>query len=136
MKKYELTCLLSPELLDEEAKSIQEKIHSFIQEEGGILGDTGNPTKKILSYPVKKNRQAFLSNVEFQLSPDKIKELEKKLKDEEKIIRYLVMAKVIKERQKGAASRQRAIAPTSRKRTPKVELKEIEKKLEEILKEK
>ena len=37
MQRYELTYLISDEIPEEEVKSLQNKITSLIQEEGGIL---------------------------------------------------------------------------------------------------
>lgn len=130
MKLYEITYLISPDLSEEELRDFQEKIISFIQEQGGILGKTNSVTKKTLAYPIKKKEIAFFVNLDFQLQPEKIEILEKKLKKESKILRYLILRKELPKKV--------MIRPLKRpkrilKTKPKVELKEIEKKLEEIL---
>ncbi len=129
MKDYELAYLISPELSKEEVKPFQDKIISFIQNEGGVLIENVNPVNKLLSYPVKKQIQAYLAVLDFQLNPEKLAELEKKIKAETQILRYLIL---IKPKLKEIKAVLRKFAP---KKAPerKVELKEIEKKLEEIL---
>jgi len=134
MKLYELTYLISPELPEEELKSLQERINSLIQKEKGVLSGVKIPIKKKLAYPIKKQREAFLTDLSFYLEPDKLGSLEKELKSEKKILRYLILArpksKIVKVRK-----RPTKVIPKIPAKEKKVELKEIEKKLEEILRE-
>jgi len=130
MRFYELTYLISPELSEEELKSLQEKINSLIQKEGGVLNEVNLPEKKDLSYPIKKNKTAYLTNLNFHFSSEKLENLEKKLKAEKKILRYLILVKPVpKVMVRGPIRPRKFIKPSK----AKVELKEIEKKLEEIL---
>jgi len=147
MKLYELTFLLTPDLSEEERALSQKKIQSFIQEEDGILTDSKNPLKRKLGYPIKKKGEAFLVTLNFNLAPEKLGSLEKKLRSENQILRYLILTK---KRPKIFPAEGKKL-PFSSKILPsetykdkiivkppkekKVELKEIEKKLEEILRE-
>jgi len=137
MKLYELTYLISPDLSEEEIRVLQEKINSLIQEEGRVLPDStsnGGLVRKTLAHPIKKNRSAFLSTLSFQLNPEELESLEKKLKAESKILRYLILTKPVPKVMVGkeipTKLPRKIIKP---KPKVKVELKEIEKKLEEIL---
>ena len=134
MKLYELTYLISPELSESELKSLNEKINSLIQKEKGVLNEAKMPMKKKLAYLIKKQREAFLTDLSFYLEPDKLGSLEKELKSEKKILRYLILArpksKIAKVRKRPAK-----VIPKIPAKEKKVELKEIEKKLEEILRE-
>lgn len=137
MKSYELTFLISADLAEEEAKQFQDKVTSLIQAEGGILTTRNTILRKKLAYPIKKQTQAFLAILTFQIEPIKLINLEKKLKLENQILRYLILIKPpVKEmpvrRKKVPEIVPKKPLPPSEK---KVELKEIEKKLEEILKE-
>lgn len=129
MRHYELTYLISAELSEEELKALQEKINSFIQE-GGVLNQEGKEIKKKLAHPIEKRGVASLITLSFQMSPEKLTNLEKKIKMEPQILRYFLVAK--KERKVipkiSAKPKIKMIKPKA-----KVELKEIEKKLEEIL---
>ena len=127
MKTYEFTYLIKPDLSKEDINSLQEIIKSFIKEEEGSIVKINPPLKKNLAYPIKKNKEAFLADLAFDLNPDKIDSLEKKIKSEKRIIRYLLLKKkLLKKKLKVRATRK----PQPK---AKVELKEIEKKLEEIL---
>jgi ribosomal protein S6 len=142
MRYYELTYLIKAELTEEKAKEFQEKIISLIQEEGGILNEANSPFKRKLAYPIKKEGQAHLATLYFQLKADKLASLEKKVESEKEILRYLILTKkkaeVIPEAAKAIPAIRKegeAPVPSAKKAPKKVELKEIEKKLEEILKE-
>ncbi|MFH1714046.1 MAG: 30S ribosomal protein S6 [Candidatus Nealsonbacteria bacterium] len=141
MKNYELTFLISPDLPEEEAKGFQQKINSYIQEQEGLLINGNILLKRTLAYPISKISEAYLAVSVFQLNPEKLAEVEKKLKEENQIIRYLIT--VVKKERKLPARRIKALVQKSKvtvtERTEpqekKVELNEIDKKLEEILNE-
>lgn len=133
MKLYELTYLISSDLSAEEIKSFPEKINSLIREEGGILSTTLSLVKIPLAYPMEKKTSAFLSTLSFQLSQEKLAGLEKRLKSEGQILRYFILAKPVPKIITGSPPSRVRVRKIVRKPKPKVELKEIEKKLEEIL---
>jgi len=88
--------------------------------------------ERVVSYlpspPAQQQKQTSFLTLEFYTEPEKIKELEKKLKEDS--LRYIILAK--EPPKKTLAKPIRKIGKTAK---PKVELKEIEKKLEEILEE-
>ena len=176
MKHYELTCLISPDLSDEEQKVLSKKITGFISEEEGSLEKITEPYKKKLGYFIKKRKEAFLVSLNFHLDPGKLKNLEKKIKVEKQIIRYFILFKrefkrtseehrskklnndkILKDLEKlspvpvmenSTENKESAtvesneirkdkplISKTFDDRSKKVELKEIDKKIEEILNE-
>ena len=136
MKHYELTYLISSEMSEEEVKSLPEKVFVLIQEAGGIIENKSFPLRRKLAYPVNKQEDAYLAVLTFQLDPEKLAGLEKKLKAEGQILRYLLLvkkpAKEVKRVIRKVISEKPVLTQSQEK---KVELKEIEKKLEEILNE-
>lgn len=128
MKLYELTYLVSPELSEPEAKNLQQKINSSIQNKEGILDSLGDIAKINLSYPVKKQSQAYLTTLGFYLKPESLNNLEKEVKSEKNILRFILFAK-----KKPRITKKIRRKPSVRKPEKKVELRDIEKKLEEIL---
>ena len=122
MRYYELTCLISPELSPEELNSFQEKIISYIQEEKGILVK--------IDLPFKKKGKVLLFALNFQLNPGAIETFEKKIKADKQIIRYMLITKKVPKAGKITEKSPRFPKKIAK---PKVELKEIEKKLDEIL---
>ena len=136
MKHYELTYLISSDLLEEETKSFSEKVVLLIQEAEGIIKNKSIPLRGKLAYPIKKQEEAYLAVLNFQLNPEKLTDLEKKLKSEEQILRYLLLVKKPAREMKRFARKTTIEKPVSaQSQEKKVELKEIEKKLEEILNE-
>jgi len=127
MKFYELTYLVPADLSPEEINAFGQKLNSFIQEENGILDKTKIPLKRKLGYPIKKKKEAYLITTDFYFKPEKLRVLEKKIKSGGSILRYLILTKETPKIPTKPLKRPRI------KPKPKVELKEIEKRLEEIL---
>jgi ribosomal protein S6 len=140
MKYYELTYLASPELSENEAKELQQKINSSVQNKGGILDFSSEISRIGLKYPIKKNNEAYLITLVFNLKQEDVPELEKEIKSEKKIIRFILFSKIkaqepefeIDEMPKEKEALEPAVVKKTEKEK-KVELKDIEKKLEEIL---
>ncbi|HUV81301.1 MAG TPA: 30S ribosomal protein S6 [Patescibacteria group bacterium] len=142
MKPYELTYLISSEVSEEEATAIQNKIISLIQEKEGFSAEGKPPFKKRLAYSVQGQPQAYLAVLNFQMVPEKLAGLEKELKEEKRILRYLILVKppvkkekAVRRPRKTVADKEGELRPILSEEEKKVELKEIEKKLDEILKE-
>ena len=136
MKNYELSCLLSPKLNITQLKELTQSISSSFEENA----KKENLTKINLSYPIKKEGQAFLYSINFESSPQKIIDLQKKLKSEDKILRFQIFSKKEK---KLSSKKIRATRKTTlykkplpslakQKQPKKVEIENIEKKLDEI----
>lgn len=89
--------------------------------------------EKVISYLpgrlVRQEKTPSFFSLEFYSPPEKISELEKKLKSDS--LKYLILAKNLPKKVLVSPARK----PRRTVVAPKVELKEIEKKLEEILKE-
>lgn len=134
MKTYELTYLISPDLTEIEVKNFQEKMSSLIQK-GGVLVDIRFPRKRRFSYPIKKNNLAFFGTLNFQMGLENLADFEKKLKSESCLLRYLILNKTRPKPEKLARRPLIFRKKIGEPKKKKVELKEIEKKLEEILKE-
>ena len=132
MKNYELTCLISPNLSETELKSFQEKIIVLLQKEQGILVEQNQNKilKKNLAYPIKKMVQAYLINFNFKINPGGLENLKKALKTEPELIRHIIL---VKKFTKIIKMSEKPVRVPKKISQPKVELKEIEKKLEEIL---
>jgi len=144
MKQYEITYLLTPGLSKEEGEAFQKKIQSLVQEEDGILTDGRNPLKRKLGYPIKNEEEAFVVTINFNLAPEKLGSLEKRLRSENQILRYLILTKPQPKISLAGGKKMPQplkISPSKtykdkkivKPKEKKVELKEIDKKLEEIL---
>jgi len=134
MQLYQLDYLISPEISEQDAQALGEKIKSLIEKDQGLIVKAELLSNRILSYEVKSFTEAFLAGLSFNLEPEKLEELKKTLETENNILRYIVFKKkLLKEK-----PRTRKVTKISKeieisKPKQKVELKEIEKKLDEIL---
>lgn len=132
MKLYELSFLVVPEIKEEDANQINQKIISLIQEKGGAL-DNLDTTKLInLAYEIEKKLQAYFSSFSFYLQAKNIAELEKNIKDNKNIIRYLLIIRE-KPRPTKRLIKKEKRQLKSRVYKTKSNIEQIEEKLYEIL---
>lgn len=139
-QKYELAFLLSPILTDEESLGLAGKLAGQIEEAGGIIRHQESPQKKRLSYLINKDSNAYFGWMTFTLSPDALNVLEKKLKNLANLLRHLIVneeevppqpIRTFTPRPTTARSRSATLEPV--KPEEKLDLEELDKKLEEIL---
>lgn len=107
MKHYELTYLIPPGISREEQQKLSERVISYTE-----------------AQPTKQQGNSFWLSFDFYAEPEKIGMIKEKLKDETSIKKYMILKK------KAGKIREIRKPKTTK---PKVELKEIEKKLDEIL---
>ncbi len=156
MKAYELTYIVSPEITSEEAEAKGKEIESLIQSKEGTIVKQTNPTAKTFSYPIGKKASGFLGVVEFNMDSDKLLEVKAIVEKDKKIVRHMLIIKLAAELKKERRTRVRPtptfeiekkeeVVETAQEETTeekpaakekekeKVELKDIEHELEEIL---
>ena len=121
---------------------------SFIESKEGIILRSENPVAKTLSYPIKKFGSGYFVVLEFKIEPEKLSELREKLEKEVKILRHVIIIKNPIRIRKERRSARKSLFSTEtepknitvaeeeieeKKPVKKVELEDIEKKLDEIL---
>ncbi|MFA5013082.1 MAG: 30S ribosomal protein S6 [Candidatus Paceibacterota bacterium] len=152
MQFYEINVLITSKFSQEEATSLINKLDSSFQSKGKIMGEKKLELKK-LAYPINKNEEAWYSFLILypEAGADKkaiMDFMEKELKENKDIIRYLILSKLdLKARKPGRSERMQiekaAIAtakpesptgePEAEKAHKQVELKDVEEKLKEML---
>jgi len=150
MKTYELTYIVSPEITSEEAEVKAKEIESIISSKEGTILRQSNPNAKALSYPIKKHASGFLGILEFQMEPEQLLELKEILSKDGKIVRHMIIIKEAAMMRKERRTRTKPIPafkieqktevedvkkekPVKSTEKEKVELKDIEQKLDELL---
>lgn len=121
MRNYEITFLTREDTQEEKVKAILENL------QGNILS-VQSLGQKNLVYKIEKESRAYFTSVIFELAPDKLEELNRKLKLEEDILRYLIISV------KPAASLEEVVKEVETEKVIKEEVKEEIQ--EEIAKEK
>lgn len=153
MKLYELTYFISPNLTEKEAQDFSEKIINLVHEKKGVIAEIKGQKKIIFSYPIKKEGEGYLASLNFYFDSEELASLKSKIASEGQILRYFILTKEILKAPAGpqgflkikkieapvptSTGANREILPKSsgreRIKKGKVELAEIEQKLEEIL---
>ena len=158
MRNYELTLIFSPQVSEKEVNDIFQQLLSSVQEKGGILHDQKLMGKSPLLSPIQAHKEGYVAFVSFALNPEHLSELEKSLREMQSILRFLVISQPRK-----AAMPRKEIPPAPREdqaprnnklytgqamasvntaapaapqtEEEKIDLKDIDEKLEEIFKE-
>jgi len=91
MNTYELILVLNPKLADKERETLMEKVYAFVEKEGGKVAEKKTWGKKRLSYPIKKFTEGVYELLTISMEPFMVKAVDKKVKVEENIIRYLLV---------------------------------------------
>lgn len=140
MNLYELAYLITADISETDGKEIDNQLIAFIQEEGGFLVAQNALIRKKLSYPIRKQAMAYLADIEFRTAAEKISSLEQKIKSNNNILRHLLLAKKepkaipVRKRRTPFAAKTGSAAVQETTKERKIELKDIDQKLEEILK--
>ena len=93
MKDYELVLILSADLSSENQKKLIEKVKKEIEENKGKLEKKEEWGKKELAYPIKKEKNGIYFCLNLKISPEALLKIDKKLKIEEGVMRYLIIRK-------------------------------------------
>ncbi len=130
MKQYDLTFFIPGSLSDGEAPGVLEEVKNLLSEVGAEGIKFSNAGRQKLAFPVKGNSFGLLINFSFSLLPEKIKTLKDKLALEPMVARFMLThhqeKTILRPRFEKAAAVPKP-APA------KVDLAEIDKKIEEIL---
>lgn len=138
-KNYEIAYLVSPQTPEEDVFGEAGKITGFIQDAKGFVGHIEEPRKIRLAYPIKKQKEAYFGWTSFNMTPEGLGNLEKKLKLEKAIFRYLT---VIAEEEpfrprlprRAPSTKIVSLAPAEGAAPEeKINIEELDKRLEEIL---
>ncbi|MCH3954108.1 MAG: 30S ribosomal protein S6 [Eubacterium sp.] len=92
MTNYEVMFILDPTLSEEEKKAAIEKVQGVISEHGE-LGDTDVWGLRKLAYPIQKKNEGYYVVTEFKADTEFPKELDRRIKISDKIIRHMIVNK-------------------------------------------
>jgi len=91
MNCYETLFVVKPTLTEEEIKSQIERVKAVLEKEGAELLATDDMGMRKLAYPVEKNSRGYYSVLYFKASGQTIAELERNLKINEEVIKFLTI---------------------------------------------
>jgi small subunit ribosomal protein S6 len=93
MEKYELTLVLDADLNSENQKKLIAKIKKTIEENKGKIKSEEEWGKKELAYPINKKKNGFYLLLNLESSKEDLPKIDKKLKMEEGVLRFLILRK-------------------------------------------
>jgi len=91
MNCYETLFVVKPTLTEEEIKAQIEKVKAVLEKEGTELLATNDMGMRKLAYPVQKNNRGYYTVLFYKASGDTISELERNLKINEEVIKFLTI---------------------------------------------
>jgi small subunit ribosomal protein S6 len=92
--KYETTFILEPGLDDARVNDEVNKVTQWIQDSGGEVIDVQRWGKRRLAYEIRKKRDGIYTMVFHQGAGDAVKELERRLRLNESVLRVLTVVHV------------------------------------------
>lgn len=154
LQTYEIAYLIDPAIPEDEVFGQAGKITGFIQESHGFIGRIEEPRKKKLAYAIRKSRDAYFGWTTFTIAPERLGEIEKRVRAEPAIIRYLLVEETKRpvaefrprlrqpadrplrraiSPQPSAVERVEGFMPAAPKEEDQAKVEELDKQLEEIL---
>jgi len=142
MKHYELLYIIPGRYTEEEMGTISVKINEVVKKYGGEITSTDDLGPKKMAFPIDKVQAGNYLVIEFNIEPEKIKELGGELKLTPEVLRYEIITKKMKTqaevdeekvRREKMVERAKVAEEVKAEPAPKVSLEELDKKLGEIL---
>ncbi|HIO95661.1 MAG TPA: 30S ribosomal protein S6 [Campylobacterales bacterium] len=91
MNNYETLFVIKPTLTDEETTAQIAKVTAILEREGAEILAIDNMGMRKLAYPVQKNKRGLYTIIYFKAAGTIINELERNLKFNEEVIKYLTV---------------------------------------------
>ena len=91
-EKYECMYILNPNLTEEETAAIVEKFKALV-EANGTLDEMEEMGKRKLAYEINYLSEGYYVLVVFNANPELPRELERNMRNDERLMRYMVTRK-------------------------------------------
>lgn len=90
-RTYEVMYIVDPETPAEKLTKLNEAVGSLIEKEGGTVVRMDDGGRRTLAYPIKKKTEGFYILFEIEGSGQEIAELERRMRVNDMIIRYITV---------------------------------------------
>jgi len=90
--EYEMAYLLTPEVAEDKVDSEVNELKKIIAENGGDIVQANPPEIKRLAYPVKKQNQAYLGVIYFNIDKNELDKIQKGFALHKKILRFSILS--------------------------------------------
>lgn len=93
MNQYEALYIIVPEVDEEALRGVIDKFKGIVETNGGEIVSVDEWGKRKLAYAIDYKTEGYYVLMSFAGKPELPKELERNLKNDERILRYLVTRK-------------------------------------------
>ncbi|MBK8780227.1 MAG: 30S ribosomal protein S6 [Anaerolineales bacterium] len=90
MRKYELMCIIQPDLDETAFNGVLDKVKGWISESGGTIDKAEVWGRRKLAYIIEKHREGQYVLLNVTMEPKATFELERNLRFQEPIIRHML----------------------------------------------
>jgi len=127
-RTYEVMLIVDPDASEEEVTRLSENLQQIIADQGGTVTKNENMGRRQLAYPINHKNEGFYMLLEVDGSGREIAELERRMRVNDRVVRYLTVrvdedrrrAEKFKARRARKASK-RPLSSSSAGRRPAVE---------------
>ncbi len=91
MRNYESLYIVHPDVAGEELTALVEKFQAVLTEQGAEIHKLDNWGVRKLAYPIKKAERGCYVQTFFRAEPQIIAEFERRLRLDEKVLRFLTL---------------------------------------------
>jgi small subunit ribosomal protein S6 len=91
MRIYEELFIIRPDATEEEIDSAVSQVEGVITSDGGVVDKVDKWGIRRLAYTVRKREEGYYVLVQFQAGPDTVKELERRLRVSDLVLKYLTV---------------------------------------------
>ena len=92
MNKYESVIIINPNVDEAGLKALQDKFTGLINENGKVE-EVVEMGKRKLAYEIKKNKEAFYMEINFEAKPEFITELERIYRITDEVLKFITIRK-------------------------------------------
>jgi len=90
MRKYELICIIQPDLDETAFNGVVEKVKGWISDSGGTVDKVDVWGRRKLAYIIKKQREGQFVMLNMTMDPSTTSDLERNLRFQETLLRHML----------------------------------------------
>jgi small subunit ribosomal protein S6 len=90
MRNYEIAFIADPEMDEQSLKTLEDKVRAAIESSGGQVTKVDPWGRRRLAYPIRKKNDGYYVFIEAELPPQAGKTLERDLRFNEQILRFMI----------------------------------------------
>jgi small subunit ribosomal protein S6 len=92
MRKYELVCIIQPDLDETAFNGVLDKVKGWISESGGTIDKVDVWGRRKMAYIIRKQKEGQYVLLNITLNPSAASELERNLRYQESVMRHMLSA--------------------------------------------